>query len=399
VVHGRRWVVRHIGALNPPERILLGPGPSMVPPRVLQAMASPVLGHLDPAFLAIMDETMSLLRYVFQTENELTFPISGTGSAGMEACLVNLLEPGDRAVIGVNGFFGQRMAEIARRCGADVTVVEAPWGQAVDPQQIQRVLGQGKAKVVAVVHVETSTGVLQPLEEVIRISHEHGAVVLVDAVASLGGVDLPIDRWGVDVCYSGSQKCLSAPPGLAPVTVSDRVRQEVNHRKTPVQSWYLDFSLLKTYWGGERVYHHTAPVPMIYALHEALRIVQEEGLEARFARHAKHARALWAGLEGLGLRLFAPEPIRSPTLTTVEVPEGVDEAAVRRRLLVEFGIEIAGGLGPLRGRIWRIGLMGHSAQQRNVLLLLAALGAILRDMRVPVDPGAGVEAARETYTS
>jgi alanine-glyoxylate transaminase/serine-glyoxylate transaminase/serine-pyruvate transaminase len=399
VVHGRRWVVRHIGELNPPERILLGPGPSMVPPRVLQAMASPVLGHLDPAFLAIMDETMSLLRYVFQTENELTFPISGTGSAGMEACLVNLLEPGDRAVIGVNGFFGQRMAEIARRCGADVTVVEAPWGQAVDPQQIQRVLGQGKAKVVAVVHVETSTGVLQPLEEVIRISHEHGAVVLVDAVASLGGVDLPIDRWGVDVCYSGSQKCLSAPPGLAPVTVSDRVRQEVNHRKTPVQSWYLDFSLLKTYWGGERVYHHTAPVPMIYALHEALRIVQEEGLEARFARHAKHARALWAGLEGLGLRLFAPEPIRSPTLTTVEVPEGVDEAAVRRRLLVEFGIEIAGGLGPLRGRIWRIGLMGHSAQQRNVLLLLAALGAILRDMRVPVDPGAGVEAARETYTS
>jgi len=391
--------VRHIGELNPPERILLGPGPSMVPPRVLQAMASPVLGHLDPAFLAIMDETMSLLRYVFQTENELTFPISGTGSAGMEACLVNLLEPGDRAVIGVNGFFGQRMAEIARRCGADVTVVEAPWGQAVDPQQIQRVLGQGKAKVVAVVHVETSTGVLQPLEEVIRISHEHGAVVLVDAVASLGGVDLPIDRWGVDVCYSGSQKCLSAPPGLAPVTVSDRVRQEVNHRKTPVQSWYLDFSLLKTYWGGERVYHHTAPVPMIYALHEALRIVQEEGLEARFARHAKHARALWAGLEGLGLRLFAPEPIRSPTLTTVEVPEGVDEAAVRRRLLVEFGIEIAGGLGPLRGRIWRIGLMGHSAQQRNVLLLLAALGAILRDMRVPVDPGAGVEAARETYTS
>jgi len=391
--------VRHIGALNPPERILLGPGPSMVPPRVLQAMASPVLGHLDPAFLAIMDETMSLLRYVFQTENELTFPISGTGSAGMEACLVNLLEPGDRAVIGVNGFFGQRMAEIARRCGADVTVVEAPWGQAVDPQQIQRVLGQGKAKVVAVVHVETSTGVLQPLEEVIRISHEHGAVVLVDAVASLGGVDLPIDRWGVDVCYSGSQKCLSAPPGLAPVTVSDCVRQEVNHRKTPVQSWYLDFSLLKTYWGGERVYHHTAPVPMIYALHEALRIVQEEGLEARFARHAKHARALWAGLEGLGLRLFAPEPIRSPTLTTVEVPEGVDEAAVRRRLLVEFGIEIAGGLGPLRGRIWRIGLMGHSAQQRNVLLLLAALGAILRDMRVPVDPGAGVEAARETYTS
>jgi len=391
--------VAHIGELNPPERILLGPGPSMVPPRVLQAMASPVLGHLDPAFLAIMDETMSLLRYVFQTENELTFPISGTGSAGMEACLVNLLEPGDRTVIGVNGFFGQRMAEIARRCGADVTVVEAPWGQAIDPQQIQRVLGQRKAKVVAVVHVETSTGVLQPLEEVIRISHEYGAVTLVDAVASLGGVDLPIDRWGVDVCYSGSQKCLSAPPGLAPVTVSDRVCQEVNHRKTPVQSWYLDFSLLKTYWGGERVYHHTAPIPMIYALHEALRIVQEEGLEARFARHAKHARALWAGLEGLGLRLFAPQPIRSPTLTTVEVPEGVDEVAVRRRLLVEYGIEIAGGLGPLRGRIWRIGLMGHSAQQRNVLLLLAALGAILRDMRVPVDPGAGVEAAREIYTS
>ena len=317
----------------------------------------------------------------------------------MEACLVNLLEPGDRTVIGVNGFFGQRMAEIARRCGADVTVVEAPWGQAIDPQQIQRVLGQRKAKEVAVVHVETSTGVLQPLEEVIRISHEYGAVTLVDAVASLGGVDLPIDRWGVDVCYSGSQKCLSAPPGLAPVTVSDRVCQEVNHRKTPVQSWYLDFSLLKTYWGGERVYHHTAPIPMIYALHEALRIVQEEGLEARFARHAKHARALWAGLEGLGLRLFAPQPIRSPTLTTVEVPEGVDEVAVRRRLLVEYGIEIAGGLGPLRGRIWRIGLMGHSAQQRNVLLLLAALGAILRDMRVPVDPGAGVEAAREIYTS
>ncbi|MDR7435854.1 MAG: alanine--glyoxylate aminotransferase family protein [Armatimonadota bacterium] len=388
-----------IGELKPPERILLGPGPSMVPPRVLQAMASPVLGHLDPAFLAIMDETMNLLRYVFQTENALTFPVSGTGSAGMEACLVNLLEPGDRAVIGVNGFFGQRMVEMARRCGADVTVVEAPWGQAVDPEEIRRALGQGKAKVVAVVHVETSTGVLQPLEEVVEVAHAYGAVTLVDAVASLGGVNLPVDKWGIDICYSGSQKCLSAPPGLSPVTVSDHIRQAVNGRKIPVQSWYLDFSLLKTYWGGERVYHHTAPVPMIYALHEALRIVQEEGLEARFARHATHAKALWAGLEGLGLRLFVPEPIRSPTLTTVEVPEGIDEAAVRRRLLSEYGIEIAGGLGPLRGRIWRIGLMGHSAQQRNVFLLLAALGTILHEMGVRVDPGAGVVAAREAYTS
>jgi len=373
------------------ERILLGPGPSLTPPSVQAAMVRPQLGHMDPDLMPMLEETSALLRRVFQTANELAFPISGTGTAGMEACLVNTLEPGDRIVVAVSGFFAQRIAEVAARAGADVEVVEAPWGQAVDPADLARTLGRRRAKVLAATHVETSTGVLQPVQEFAAIAQEHGALLLVDAVASLGGVDLPVDQWGIDICYSGSQKCLSAPPGMAPVTANDRVRRLP--RAHPVRSYYLDLTLLWQYWGHPHAYHHTVPVAFVFAIHEALRLTVEEGLPARFARHALNASALGAGLEALGLRLFAPAPLRAPSVVTVEVPVGVDEARVRERLLTDHGIEIAGGLGPLRGRIWRVGLMGHSSQDRLVLLLLTALETALASEGFRFEPGAGMAAA------
>ncbi len=360
--------------LNPSPRILLGPGPSMVAPRVLRALAKPLVGHLDPEFLTLMDEVQQLLRYVFQTKNELTIPVSGTGSAGMEAALCNFIEPGDRVLIAVNGYFGERLCNMAARYGAQVDRVERPWGQAFDPDEIEAALRGKNARLLAVVHAETSTGVLQPeIAEIAAAAHRHGALLVLDTVTSLGGVPVTIDAWDVDIAYSGTQKCLSCPPGLAPLTVSPRAREVLRARCTPVANWYLDLSMVEAYWGQERTYHHTAPISMNYALREALRLVAEEGLEARFARHRANAEALWAGLEELNLPPFVPIEYRLPSLTTCQLGPTVDDGLVRQRLLDKFNIEIAGGLGALKGKVWRIGLMGFSSRRENVTLLLAAL--------------------------
>ncbi len=383
--------------LNPPVRTLLGPGPSNVHPRVLKALATPLVGHLDPAFLEVMDEVKQLLKFVFQTENELTIPLSGTGSAGMEASLFNLIEEGDEVLVAVNGYFGERMCQMVPRCGGWVQRIEAPWGQAFEPDPIEDALQEGTTKLLAIVHAETSTGVLQPLEEISGIAHRYGALLLVDAVTSLGGVELRVDPWDIDACYSGTQKCLSCPPGLSPITFGPRAEEVLHSRRTPVGSWYLDLSLIQRYWGKERTYHHTAPISMNYGLREALRLVQEEGLEARFARHRLNQRALVAGLEAMGLELLVPEAYRLPSLTTVRIPEGVEEARVRSRLLREFNIEIAGGLGDLRGQIWRIGLMGHSSRRENVFLLLSALEHLLREERFSLPRGEALEAAGQVY--
>ena len=376
-----------------PQRVLMGPGPCNVHPRVLQAMAQPTIGHLDPAFLQLMDESMGLLRLVFQTENPLTFAVSATGSAGMEATFVNMLEPGDRVVIGVNGVFGERMCDVAERCGATVRRVEAPWGRIIDPADMAAAIRETNPKIVAVVHAETSTGVRQPLEEIEQATHAAGALLLVDCVTSLGGVDLRIDEWKIDLAYSGTQKCLSCPPGLSPVTFSERALQVFDQRKTKVQSWYLDIGMIRRYWGGERLYHHTAPVNALYGLREALRLIAEEGLENRFQRHARNAAALHAGLQAMGLELFAQEGYRLPSLTTVRVPEGCDEAAVRGALLNEFNLEIGGGLGPVKGKAWRVGLMGETSTPRNVFYFLSCLERLLKRQGVRV--GSGLAAAQE----
>lgn len=378
-----------------PQVVLMGPGPSLVHPATLRAMAAPTLGHLDPRFLAIMDETVARLREVFETANRLTLPVSGTGTAGMETALANVVEPGDRVVVVVAGYFGQRMVEMARRLGAEVDVVEVAWGHAADVEAVAAALRRGRApKALAVVHAETSTGVLQPLREIAAQAHEVGALVVVDAVTSLGGVPVEVDATGLDVCYSGSQKCLSCPPGLAPVTVSPRALEAMERRRHDVHSWYLDLRLVARYWGQERFYHHTAPVNMVYALRQALELIREESLVARFQRHRQVARALWAGLEAMGLRLAVGDPgLRIPSLTTVWAPEGVEDASIRQTLLYEHGIEIGGGLGPWKGRVWRIGTMGESARLRYVIQLLGALGASLRRAGVRVDVGAALAAA------
>lgn len=360
--------------LNPSPRVLLGPGPSMVSPRVLAALAMPLVGHLDPEFLTVMNQVQHLLRYAFQTENALTIPISGTGSAGMEAALVNFIEPGDRVLIGVNGYFGERLCEMAGRMGAQVDRLERPWGEVFDPDEVKAALARAPYKLLAVVHAETSTGALQPhVAELARAAHAHGALFVLDAVTSLGGVPVEIDAWEVDVAYSGTQKCLSCPPGLSPITVGPRAREVLRRRTTPVPNWYLDLSNVEKYWGQERTYHHTAPISMNYALREALRLVAEERLPARFARHRANAELLWAGLEELDMPPFVPLAYRNPTLTTCQFGPAVDDLAVRKRLLNEYNIEIAGGFGPLKGKIWRIGLMGHSSRREHVALLLAAL--------------------------
>ncbi|MDI7276294.1 MAG: alanine--glyoxylate aminotransferase family protein [Anaerolineae bacterium] len=381
-------------ALAPlPGRLLMGPGPSNVHPRVLAAMATPLLGHLDPAFLEIMNRTRDLLKYVFQTGNELTLPVAGTGSAGMEASLCNLIEEGDEIVIAVNGYFGERLSEMALRCRASLRRLEVPWGEVFRPEQVEEALRERPPKVLAMVHAETSTGALQPVEEMARLAHEYGALFLLDTVTSLGGVPVEVDRWGVDACYSGTQKCLSCPPGLAPITFSPGAREALHRRRSKVQSWYLDLGLIEQYWGQERIYHHTAPISMNYALYEALRLIREEGLAARFSRHRLNAEALWAGLEAMGLELLVPLAYRLPTLNAVCVPEGVNDARVRSRLLNEHGIEIGGGLGELKGRIWRVGLMGHSSTGENVLQFLGALERVLRAEGLRLSPHAGVEAA------
>jgi len=387
--------------LNPPQRILMGPGPSNIHPRVQSAMLAPMVGHLDPYFITIMEDTMNLLRTVFRTKNELTFPISGTGSAGMEASFDNFLEPGDVAVIGVNGLFGERMVDNAQRCGAEVVQVAAEWGQIIEPETIEAALkAQKRVKLVAIVHAETSTGVLQPLIEVSKLAKQYGALFLVDTVTSLGGHEVALDDWGIDICYSGTQKCLSCPPGLAPFTANKNAIATLQSRNHKVQSWYLDLSLLSSYWStGTRFYHHTAHISMIYALHEALAIIVEEGLEARVQRHLRHGSALQAGLEAMGLTLHAQEGYRLSTLTSVRMPPGVDDLRVRQRLLNEYGIEIGGGLGPLKGQVWRIGLMGHSSCPENVLLVLSALEKLLAEEGYSIEPGAGVAAAIQSLSN
>jgi len=363
--------------LQTSPRVLLGPGPSMVPPRVLQAMAQPPIGHLDPEFLKIMGETQSLLRYAFQTDNSLTIPVSGTGSAGMEAALCNFIEPGDSVLVGVNGYFGERLVEMAGRYGARVDRLERPWGEVFPPDEIGEAVRRKAYKLVAVVHAETSTGTLQPnVAEIASAVHRHGALLVLDTVTSLGGSPVKIDEWDVDIAYSGTQKCLSCPPGLAPLTVGPRGRETLRSRKTKVGNWYLDLTLVEQYWGSERTYHHTAPINMNYALREALRLVAEEGLEARWARHRANAELLWAGLENLGFPPYVPPAFRNPTLTTCSIP-ALDDAAFRRSLLNEYNIEIAGGFGPLKGRIFRIGLMGFSSRRENVILLLAAMKELM----------------------
>ena len=380
--------------LTPPQRILLGPGPSNIHPRVQMAMLSPIVGHLDPYFITIMEDTMSLLRNLFITENRLTFPISGTGSAGMEASLCNFLEPGDSAVIGVNGLFGERMVDIARRCGAKVTPVTAEWGRIIEPEAIKDALQQEKrVKLLALVHAETSTGVLQPLIEASQLAKQYESLFLVDTVTSLGGHEVAVDNWGIDICYSGTQKCISCPPGLAPFTANENALSVIKKRTHKIPSWYLDLSLLSSYWSTDRFYHHTAPISMVYALHEALALIVDEGIEARIHRHRKHGLALQAGLVAMGLKLHAQEGYRLNTLTSVRIPSGVNDLRVRQGLLNEWNIEIGGGLGPLKGQIWRIGLMGYSSSAENVLLLLSALEKQLIAEGYSVQPGIGVAAA------
>jgi alanine-glyoxylate transaminase / serine-glyoxylate transaminase / serine-pyruvate transaminase len=364
-----------------PKRLLLGPGPSNLPGSVLAALASPCVGHLDPYFGSILDEVGHLLRWLFQTSNALTIAVPGTGTAGMEACLANLLEPGDRAVVCVNGYFGARMAEIAQRSRAEVIPLRAAWGRAINPGDLEMVLkSHPGVKLVTAVHGETSTGVMQPLAELSQVVRASGALLLVDCVTTLGGSSVTLDALGVDAAYSASQKCLSCPPGLAPVSFSKRAVEVMERRKSEVASWYLDLRLIRRYWSSERKYHHTAPINMFYALREALRIAQEEGLEARAERHLLNHRALLAGLDGLGLELLVPSSERLPMLTAVQVPAAIDEAAVRCALLEQFNIEIGGGLGELQGKIWRIGLMGHSSQPASVYSLLEALETVLAQL-------------------
>jgi len=388
-----------LAELAPPSRLLLGPGPSMVHPRVLRAMSTPLLGHLDPAFLVIMNEVQAALRHVMGTQNPFTIAVSGTGSAGMEAALVNLLEPGDTAVIVVAGVFGTRMVDIAGRAGAKVVKLEVPWGETIEHARVEEALRkEAPVKLVALVHAETSTGAHQPVAGLGKLCHDHGALLVLDAVTSVGGAPVELDAWEVDACYSGTQKCLSCPPGLAPLSLSPRALESVRARKTKVQSWYLDAGMVADYWAeGKRVYHHTAPISMVYALREALRLVLEEGLPARFARHRRHAAALVAGLAALGCAPQAQEGRRLPMLTCVKVPAGVDEAAVRKALLLEHGIEIGGGLGPLAGKVWRVGLMGESAKQEHVLAVLAALEQALAKQGKAPAPGAALAAAMESY--
>jgi len=383
--------------LNPPHRILLGPGPSNVHPHVQRAMLAPIVGHLDPYFVTIMEDTMHLLRTLFRTKNELTFPVSGTGSAGMEAGFCNFLEPGDVAVIGVNGFFGERMAENALRCGAEVIQVPAEWGRIIEPEAIEAVLkAQKRVKLLALVHAETSTGILQPLTEASQLAKQYDALFLVDAVTSLGGQEVAIDDWGIDICYSCSQKCIGCPPGLAPFTTNQTALATLEARTHKVHNWYLDLSLLSNYWSTSRFYHHTAPICMIYAIHEALTLIAEEGLGTRIQRHLRHGSALQTGLKAMGLTLHAQEGYRLSVLTSVRIPPGVDDLRLRQRLLNEFNIEIGGGLGPLKGQIWRIGLMGHSSTEENVLLVLSTLEKLLVAEGYSVESGAGVAAATQT---
>jgi alanine-glyoxylate transaminase/serine-glyoxylate transaminase/serine-pyruvate transaminase len=389
-----------VQSFHPPQRMLMGPGPSDVSPRVLAALARPTIGHLDPKFVGLMDEIKAMLKYAFQTENELTMPISGPGSTGMETCFVNLVEPGDSVVVCQNGVFGSRMRENVERCGGRAILVEDDWGRAVDLEKVEATLrDHPEADILAFVHAETSTGAKSDAAALTELGRRHGCLVIMDAVTSVGGIPVKVDEWGVDACYSGSQKCLSCTPGLAPVTFSERAIARIRGRKTVVQSWFMDTTLVMGYWGSsnQRSYHHTAPINALYGLHEALVMLGEEGLEAAWHRHQTHHLALKAGLEAMGLSLRVEEAARLPQLNVVTVPGGVDEAEVRRRLLDEFQIEIGAGLGELAGQVWRIGLMGFSARRSNVLRCLASLEAVLASMNAPITAGAAVDAALRSY--
>lgn len=387
-----------ISELIPPTRLMLTPGPSCMDPRVYRALATPVVGHLDPWFTEMMSDVQILLRRVFQTENRLTYPISASGSGGIEASVLNLLEAGDECIVCSNGMFSERMAVIAERSPAKVIRVTAPMGRAVDPEDVRRAGHGKKIKFVGLAHGETSTAVVQRLEDYRQVAGELGALLVVDAVATLAGFPLDVDRQKIDICFSGTQKAISAPPGMAPITVNARVEETIRARKTPVQSWYFDFVPVMNYWGKERTYHHTPPISLIYGLREALRLVLEEGLEARWERHLHNQQALIAGIEAMGLELFVSNPAdRLVTVTGVRIPAGLDDRKVRQQLLDEFNIEIAGGIGPTKGQIWRIGLMGYSSQKPNILLFLAALEKVLLDQGLRVPAGAGVAAAIRNY--
>ena len=380
-------------SFNPPVRVLMGPGPSDVHPRVLEAMSRPTIGHLDPEFIRMMDEVKSLLQYAFRTENKLTMPVSAPGSAGMETCFVNLVEPGDKVIICRNGVFGSRMQENVVRCGGTAIMVDDAWGKAVDPNKLEDALKEHTdAKIVAFVHAETSTGALSDASTLCNIAHQHGCLTIVDTVTSLAGVELLVDDWGIDAIYSGTQKCLSCTPGLSPVSFSEAALEKVKNRQSPVQSWFMDLNLVMGYWGenAKRSYHHTAPINALYALHESLVMLREEGLENSWARHRRHHLALRAGLEALNISFVVDEADRLPQLNSVNIPEGVDDAAVRGRLLQEYGLEIGAGLGEMAGKIWRIGLMGTACSQRNVTYCLSALESVLGD-------SGGVAAAAEYY--
>lgn len=382
---------------HPPVRTLMGPGPSDVSPRVLAALARPTLGHLDPLFVGMMDEIKQLLQYAFQTQNELTMPVSAPGSAGMETCFVNLVEPGDKVIVCQNGVFGGRMKENVERCGATPVMVMDDWGKPVDPNKVEDALKiHPDARLVAFVHAETSTGAQSDAATLVNLAHDHDCLAIVDAVTSLGGTPVRVDQWEIDAIYAGTQKCLSCVPGLSPVSFGPRAVERIRNRKTKVQSWFMDMNLVMGYWGGgvKRAYHHTAPVNALYALHEALLILKEEGLENAWARHARHHQALKAGIEALGLGLVVEEPYRLPQLNAISVPEGVDEAVIRNTLLQDYNLEIGAGLGALAGKIWRIGLMGHSSTSQNILQCLGALDAVLSGMNAPVHYGKAVAAAK-----
>ena len=382
-------------AFEPTPRILLGPGPSDVHPRVLQAMARPTVGHLDPRFSEMMDELKALLRYAFQTENALTFPVSAPGSVGMESCFVNLVEPGDKVIVCANGVFGKRMAENVKRCRGELVLVEDAWGKQVDPQKVEDAFrAHPDTKILAFVHAETSTGVCSDARLLTEIAHRHGALVIVDAVTSLGCIPLQVDAWGIDAIYSGSQKGLSCPPGLSPVSFGERAVEKLKARKTPVQSWFMDLNLVLGYWNeAKRTYHHTAPVNGLYGLHESLRMLAEEGLEAAWARHRLHHAALVAGLDAMGLAMLVEDTARLPQLNAVLVPDGVSEPQVRADMLTLHGIEIGAGLGELAGKIFRIGLMGNSATSDNVYACLGGLESVLQRQGYKVSPRASVAAA------
>jgi alanine-glyoxylate transaminase / serine-glyoxylate transaminase / serine-pyruvate transaminase len=387
-------------SFHPPQRILMGPGPSDVNPRILEALSRPTIGHLDPKFVQMMDELKDLLRYAFQTTNEVTIPISAPGSAGMETCFTNLVEPGDKVIICRNGVFGNRMQENVERCGGEAIMVDDPWGRAVDLTKTEDALkANPDATILAFVHAETSTGAMSDAQALTKLAHEHNCITIVDTVTSLGGIPLNVDEWELDAVYSGTQKCLSCIPGMSPVTFNDRAMEKIKNRKTKCQSWFLDVSLMLGYWdgGGKRAYHHTAPINPLYGLHEALVILHQEGLENAWTRHRLHHNALKAGLETLGLEFVVPEAERLPQLNAVSIPDGIDDAVVRKNLLDAYGLEIGAGLGESAGKLWRIGLMGHSANRGNVLYCISALEAVLGELESSIPRGKAMDAVSAVY--